>query len=455
MHLDKGPRNGLMLAVLVAFSICFAVGCDRSAQPDDAENAGHEAHDHGADPHEAHDGEAGEDGLSFDEVEQARCEHDLFTYQCSTCRYEIGVVALPRSLLIGATEGPGGVVRTEVVTNRQVTPGLNVTGEVSLNENAAVHVSPRIPGVIESVSVDIGARVQPGDVLFRIRSVELGRALSDYERSRALTELAEKNLAREQRLFERRVASEREMIEARMVYEQHRTELKAAKQALHVMGLTQRDLAALRGESPDSETGTLAVRASIAGRIIEKHAVIGELVEPGKDVMLLADLSSVWVWADIYEQDLSSLLEAEKRRDIPVEVSVRAFPGRTFPGTIDYVGATMSEATRTVKVRATVGNAEGLLRPGTFCEIRVGVAGGEEALAVPSRALLSDEGRDFVFVHWKEDYYVRRFVKRGREFSGSVEIKEGLSPGQIIVTDGTFLLKSDVLREKMGAGCAD
>jgi cobalt-zinc-cadmium efflux system membrane fusion protein len=115
----------------------------------------------------------------------------------------------------------------------------------------------------------------------------------------------------------------------------------------------------------------------------------------------------------------------------------------------------MEERTRTVKVRATVQNAELLLRPGMFCEIRMGIGAEEEALVIPKVALLSDEGFDFVFTHWREDFYVRRPVKKGREFPDRVEILDGLGPGDTIVTDGAFLLKSDVLREKMGAGCAD
>ena len=119
------------------------------------------------------------------------------------------------------------------------------------------------------------------------------------------------------------------------------------------------------------------------------------------------------------------------------------------------MGATMEERTRTVKVRATVENADRLLRPGMFCEIRMGIGAGKEALVIPKVALLSDEGRDFVFTHWKEDYYVRRPVKKGRELPNRVEIIEGLEPGDRIVAEGAFLLKSDILREKMGAGCAD
>jgi cobalt-zinc-cadmium efflux system membrane fusion protein len=414
-----------------------------------AENGLHEGHDH----HEGHGEEA--HSLSLDEIAGVRCEHDVSAYQCDACRYEVGVVKVSPALVKEDARDGNGLIRPGLVEKIGVTDGLTVTGEVQLNENEAVHISPRIPGVIESVKVDMGADVREGDVLFHINSVELGRALSDYERSRSLSALSRKNLDREQSLFEGRISSEQELIDAQMTYEQHKTERDAARQALRVLGLTDEDLASIdRGETR-TRAGTLPVRAPLEGTIIEKHAVVGELVEPGSDVMLLANLTTVWVWADIYEQDLPLLIEARNLGPIPATVFVRAFPGEPFEGQIDYVGATMEERTRTVKVRATVENTDRLLRPGMFCEIRMDVGSSGEAIAIPRVALMSDEGLDFVFRHWKEDYYVRRPVKRGREFEDHVEILEGLAPGDRIVADGAFLLKSDVLREKMGAGCAD
>jgi cobalt-zinc-cadmium efflux system membrane fusion protein len=367
----------------------------------------------------------------------------------------VGVVKVPPSLVKEDPQSENGLIRTRLVEKIGINDGLTVTGEVQLNENAAVHISPRIPGIIEAVKVDIGAHVREGDVLFNINSVELGKALSDYERSRSLAALARKTVDREKSLFKSRISSEQEMIDAQMTYEQHKAERDAAKQVLHVLGLTDEDLASIDRGEPGVRAGSLPVRAPLEGTIIEKHAVVGELVEPGSDVMLLADLTTVWVWADIYEQDLPRLIQTRNLGPIPVTVLVRAFPGQPFEGKIDYVGATMEERTRTVKVRATVGNTDRLLRPGMFCAIRMGVGTREEALAIPKGALMSDEGQDFVFRQWKEDYYVRRPVKKGREFPDRVEIMEGLEPGDRIVTDGAFLLKSDILREKMGAGCAD
>lgn len=384
-----------------------------------------------------------------------KCEHDIPIYQCDKCRFEAGVVKVDPSLM--NNKDGTGLVKTQVVGRTKVAEVLATTGEVALNENATVHISPRIAGIIETVSADVGKRVKAGDTLLTLASVELGKALADNERNRTLTELSEKIFARETSLKEQKVGSEQDMINARMVFEQHRTDLLASEQMLHVLGLSEEDLAKTRDPSHGVSKGILTVRAPATGTIIEKHAVTGEVAAPGKDLMLLTDLTSVWVWANVHSRDLAPLLAAEKRGPVAVEVKVAAFQDQPFKGKLDYVGATMNEQTRTVKVRATIENPDFLLRPGMFCDaaISLGSEKAEEVVATPRGAVFSDEGKSFVFKHWKDAFFIRQDIRKGREFFGLVEILEGLQVGETVVTDGAFLLKSDVLREKMGAGCAD
>lgn len=392
---------------------------------------------------------------SLEQRLSAKCECGIPIYRCAECRYEAGVVKLDPSLLKQADGA--GLVQTQAVALTKVSAALPVTGEVALNENTAVHISPRIAGIIESVSADIGARVKAGDTLFTLVSVELGKALAEYERNQTLSDLSEKIFMRETKLREQKVGSEQDMIDAQMKFEQYKTELKASRQTLQVLGLTQEDLARMRASSPGMKVGCLPIRAPIAGTIIAKHAVAGELAEPGKDLMLLSDLTTVWVWANVHSRDLERLLKAEKHGAVEVAIAVAAFPDRKFKGVLDYVGATMSEQTRTIKVRATVKNPDQELRPGMFCEAAIALGNGQAqtVLAVPQSAVFCDEGKFFVFKNWKDDFFIRQAVRKGQEFSGLVEILEGLQAGETVVTDGAFLLKSDVLREKMGAGCAD
>jgi len=465
----ENGRNARWIELLALLLLACLWGCGggterRSGPPGPGAEEGHgepaEGTEHEAHGHEGHGHEGGEesvkiDRLSPEELEKRSCEHRISAYRCPECRYEVGVVRVPASLRAGPGEAGPGLVRTEAVALRPVREGWRGTGEVRLNDNTAVHISPRVPGVVREAKVELGQRVRQGDVLFRLDSVELGRALNEYERNRSLEKLSRTNYEREKSLVQRRISSEQEMIEARMVYEQHSAERKASEQALRVLGFTREDLASVRSGEGDLAAGILPVRAPRDGTVIQKHAVAGERVEPGSDVMLLADLSTLWAWVDVYEQDLSRLLQASEQGTIPAEVFVRAFPGRAFPGWVDYIGDTMEERTRTVKVRATVENTGGSLRPGMFCEVRLGLPAGHEVLSVPREAVLSDEGETFVFAHWKDDYFRRRPVREGQEFFGRVEILEGLRPGERIVREGATLLKSDLLREKMGAGCAD
>jgi cobalt-zinc-cadmium efflux system membrane fusion protein len=185
------------------------------------------------------------------------------------------------------------------------------------------------------------------------------------------------------------------------------------------------------------------------------HAVPGELVKPEESIVTVGDVSSVWVWADLHEDQLGRVLDAQRGGRLRAEIAVKAFPETSFPGSVDFVGPTMDERTRTVKVRVAAANPEAKLRAGMFASVRIFLPGAEEALAVPRSAVLSDEGRAFVFVHHQGDYWVRRPVEPGRKWLDWVEVKGGLAGSETLAADGAFLLKSDVLRSKMGAGCAD
>lgn len=386
--------------------------------------------------------------LTKEQILAAHCSHGK-TIECDECRYEVGVVKVNPEIM-KKTGMTNGLVRLMAVVRKPLAVTLNITGEIRLNENATVHLSPRMAGVIHAVAVDLGAQVRVNDRLFELQSAEVGQARSDFEKNHVLAELARKNFEREQALYAQNIGSEADMIEARIKLEENQAALKAAAQKLRVLGLVEAEwiVAAERA-------GILAVRAPLAGTVIEKHAVIGEVVKPNKEVMTLANLDTLWVWGNVFERDFAPLLRQAGRERIPVEVSVRAYPGRIFRGTLDHVSATMDEATRTAKVRVTIDNAGRLLQPGMFCEARLAGPATGEVLTVPKTAVLNDAGLDFVFAHLQDDYFVRQPVIKGRENADEVEIVTGLQSGQSIVVEGAFLLKSDVLRAKMGAGCAD
>ena len=169
--------------------------------------------------------------------------------------------------------------------------------------------------------------------------------------------------------------------------------------------------------------------------------------------MTVSDMDTLWVRADVYESDLKALLDANSEKTV-CEIETLSFKGKVFSGVIENLGMTIDETTRTIKVRLTLDNLGGILRPGMFCSVKI-PSSMSEMTAVPESAVLSDEGKSFVFVEILEDFYARKPVVTGRKYGGYVEILEGLADGEQVVSTGSFLLKSDVLKEKMGAGCAD
>jgi len=332
---------------------------------------------------------------------------------------------------------------------------IELNGEIQVNDLRTVHMSTRVEGVIASTHVDMGQWVEESQVLFEIDSVELGEAEMAFVEAKSDLGIAGKNHDRQLKLRKAGVTSEREYLEAKQALAQARVDHDTARKKLLLLGMSVKDVKTIARKVKGEKFGRLEIRSPLAGTVISLHAPVGELLEPGDEVLTVSDLSSLWVWVDIYENDLAEVVEHHERGDLRATVEVQAWPGEEYTGTVDLVGATMEEATRTVKARISISNPDGRLRPGMFGQVRLYVPVGKAVLAVPDTAVQSDEGVDFVFVHVKDEYFIRRKVETGRKAGSLVEIVSGLESGQSIVVKGAFLLKSDVLRSKMGAGCAD
>ncbi|MBI5906093.1 MAG: efflux RND transporter periplasmic adaptor subunit [Deltaproteobacteria bacterium] len=408
-----------------------------------------------ADKHEGHGHAQEKSDLDrpVEEMWKEKCEHNVLQFTCEECRFELGTVKLVPELLGG--NGKPGLVATGKTGSRKVAASRTFTGEVKRSEGRTVHVAAPLPGVVRNVFADIGATVAEGAPLFEIDSHDVAESKGDYLKKVAARELAKSSADREATLFERKISAQFEVEEARARLAAAEIEVVNARSRLLRLGVPPAEIGALDPNSPETMSGYLTVRAPRGGGVLERHASRGERVEPGKELFLVSDLSEVWVWADLREHDVPTVF-GKTNGGATFDAEVRSSAGgKPYRGTLDVLSGTMNEQSRTVKARVVVPNPDGRLRPGMFVNIRVFLPGGGTVLAVPKAAVLADEGRTFVFVHKEGDYWIRRPVTLGKRLGDMVEIRSGLAAGQRIVTDGSFLLKSDVLRRKMGAGCAD
>ena len=337
----------------------------------------------------------------------------------------------------------GGLFTTTRAERRKVAVPVALTGEVRFDERRVGHVSTQVEGVIKQVNVALGDRVKKGQPLLEIESVAVGEGQAASLEAQAMLTLAQRNFDRVSELRKEGIASEKEYLQARHELEAAEIRAASARAKLGRLG------------SGGTAGGRLVLRAPLDGTVLLMHAVSGEVARTDESLVTVGDNTAVWVWADLYERDLAAVRAGQATQPLAATIAVKAYPGVEFPGTVDLVSPAMDEASRTVKVRIQAHNADGRLLAGMFASIQLFLPGAGEALALPRQAVLADAGRSFAFVHYEGDYYVRRPVVVGRRWASWVEILQGIAPSQTVVADGSFLMKSDVLRSKMGAGCAD
>lgn len=419
---------------LLALVLASACGGEPAHEP-----AEHE-HEHGEEE------ELSDLDRPVDELFAATCEHDIPTYTCDECRYEVGVVKVPQALL------DDGLLTQEAVTMGPTGTAVELLGELAFEEGGLVRVTAPVAGTLREVRARPGIPVEAGALLFSLESAELSAAEGEYQAALAALDLAERAAARHEELRSADASSERELREALERRSAARIEAGVLREGLVRLGLGTSALDSL-AEGPAA--GRLAVTAPIAGVPVEVAVAAGERVEQGEVALQIGDPAHLRAEADVYEADLPLLLQRLPEGPIPAEIAVRAFPGERFPGELTALAATMDPTTRTVKARIGLPNPDGRLRPGMFAEVTLHLPGEELALQVPSAAVLQDEGRSFVFVRHDGEYFVRRPVEPIGRVGERTAVRADLQPGELVVADGCFLLKSDVLRSKMGAGCAD
>lgn len=333
-------------------------------------------------------------------------------------------------------------IRTEPATRRILLGSLEVPAEIQVNPDQTAHVSPLLPGRILDTKAALGQRVERGDVLATLESPELGRNRGALRAAQARKKAADAGLARAEKLVGEGISAAKTKIEARSKAEQAEAEVIAIRSALAVYGRT-------RGSGV-----TLALTSSIDGTIVERHASPGEYVDETSDPFVVANLDSVWVMGRVYEQEIGQVSVGMR-----AEATFIAYPGKAWAGTVDYISPTLDPRTRTMAVRMVLQNPDGELRPGMFGTLALeGESAAAEdgtVLAVPSTALSTLGDRSVVFVRGDATgEFVVRDVVPGAATHGFVEIREGLSKGEIVVTRGAFVLKSILLENSIGEGHA-
>ncbi|MGI9067988.1 MAG: efflux RND transporter periplasmic adaptor subunit [Pyrinomonadaceae bacterium] len=321
-------------------------------------------------------------------------------------------------------------------------PGQASTGVVQANAYRTTPVVSLVGGILRRVAAELGQSVSRGQTMAVVFSNELAMAQSSYLAVLADLEEHHEHHRRTIRLLEIGAASREEFEQATTKLKTSEAEVASQRQKLLLLGLSQQQVSGLKSSSQINSEVSLP--APVTGSVIARSANPGEVVEANKEILRIADLSSVWVVGQVYEKDLGRI-----RIGSGASITTEAYPGRVFRGQVSYVDPTLDTATRTAQVRVELANPGQQLKIGMYVNVAFATVGGAESTAptVPKAAVQNINNQQVVFVATKEpNVFVMRPVRLGPEVNGRYPVLEGLAAGDRIVTEGSFLLRAEFLK---------
>lgn len=324
------------------------------------------------------------------------------------------------------------------------------TAELAYNANKYARLSSRAGGVVSEILKDLGESVKKGDVLAVVDSTDLGAAKSDLLQAIETSKLWETNAARERKLVEKGVGIERDALEADTKAAESRIGVNRAKQKLRTFGLSKEQIATVEKESDTSSL--LQLLAPFDGMVVERSAVMGEVVDPTKALLAIADTSTMWAIVDFSESDLAVL-----KVGLDATVTADGLPGQSFTGRLTWISTQIDPRTRTLKGRIELDNGEKMLRANMFGRVRVKAGVSGEAIVIPKEAVQWEGCCNIAFVRAGADGKTFRPARLVLAFDAGdrYEVTDGLKPGDVVVTRGSYILKNEILKDAVGAGCCE
>jgi cobalt-zinc-cadmium efflux system membrane fusion protein len=380
-------------------------------------------------------------------------EHGFPESFCPVCRPESGGLSQSDVAIESTDDGPADGLRVKLESKEvaqeagirtvQAIPGgdeavILATATIVADNARSALVNVRAAGVIRAFKTEIGAVVRRGSPLAEIESAAVAEFRARLRAARARAHVTEATYAREKDLYKQGIASQRDAQAAEQAYQEARAEVCASLATLDMIG------------AEEGESGIYDLRAPIDGTVTRRNFTVGTLVEGEDPVFEIVDTSILWADIDIPESQVGRVEPGQR-----VVLEVDALSDREFPAAIQYVAPVIDPGTRTARARAKLMNPDGALRANVYARARVFTKSGSSAALVPRDAVQDAKGVQVVFVPVSANEYETRRVRVIPSDGELLAVTAGLVAGESVVTEGSFLLKTETLKESIGAGCCD
>jgi cobalt-zinc-cadmium efflux system membrane fusion protein len=327
------------------------------------------------------------------------------------------------------------------VKSSEVRDSLALSARIELDQTKVARIGATVTGRVTEINAMLGQAVKKGERLALLNSTELGKAQSDYLKASSQVNLRRVTVKRAERLMDSGVLSEAELQERQAVLTEADVDLRAATDQLRVMGMSEADLKRLASQRNIHSFSP--VTTSIEGVVIERNIAIGQVVQPTDSLYTVADLSKLWLVAEVPEQQAHWAREGDQ-----VQAEVPALPDQEVSGKLIYVADMVNPETRTVTVRMALANPDRLFKPQMLARLKISKPG-SQALVIPSQAVVRENDQDYVFVETAPSQFQLRSVRLGREENHQRALLSGLKAGERIVTNGAFHLNNERLRSTL------
>lgn len=339
----------------------------------------------------------------------------------------------------------GDTARLAGIETALAVPGRGVSeivapAVIAYDSSRVAQVNARSPGVVKRLQAEVGAWVQAGAPLAVIESASLSADQSRLDAVRSRVRMAEVGYRREEELEKKGISSRKEVLIAEQELKEARAESEALAASLGVVGA-----------DPGSR-GRYVLTAPIYGIVTQRNVSLDRFVDSHETLFEIIDTSSMWAEVAVPEEALGSV-----RIGGPVILTVDGLEGREFRGTIAQLASVVDTQTRTAKARVRLANPNGLLRANMYGRARIAAGGSRSSAAVPRGAIQRAKTAQVAFVRMSPSEYETRRVQvaSSRRNDGLVEVASGIVPGEEVVVAGSFFLKTETLKDSIGAGCCD
>lgn len=348
----------------------------------------------------------------------------VFTCIFFSCKSNIEVAAEKAPPVI--SDSLARIIKIDTVKNEYIEDQLSLSGEVSYNDNKVIKIFPNASGQVVSVNVSLGDKVKKGETLAVIKSADVASDYADLTTANSDAQISEKEYENAEQLYKSGISSEKEYIQSKLEYEKARNAVRKVQMQISI-----------NGGGKTKAGGGYVITAPVDGFIVEKNINAGSFIrnDNSQNLFTISNMQDVWVLANVFETDIQKIKDGQ-----PADVTTLAYPGMEFHGKVDQVNSVLDPASKAMKIKIVLPNTDMLLKPQMFTNITLAEKETQQALEIPTDALISDGGKNYVIIYKDRNHVQVQEVDPLKISGTKTYITTGLKEGDLVISKNQILI---------------